>query len=71
MVTTVVPSTLVEYLAPKVPLATVVPVTSSTTTATESSSTTTNPTDEANKLVKAMEDMSLWTSEINRLKKRI
>ena len=55
MVTTVVPSNLAKELAPKEPLATVAPVTSSTTSATYSSNTTTHPTDEANKLVKAME----------------
>ena len=39
MGTTVVPSTLAEELAPKVPLARAVPVTSSTTSATKSSTT--------------------------------
>ena len=63
MITTVVPSTLAENLAPKEPLATIVPVTS----ATDSCTTAAHPTDEANKLVKAMEEMSLQTSEINRL----
>ena len=57
MVTTVMPSILVEELAPKEPLATAVPVTSSTTLATESSTTTTQPSYEASKLVKAMEEM--------------
>ena len=59
MVTTIVPSTLAEELAPKEPLATVVPVTSSTTSATKSSTSTVQPTDEASKLVKVMEEMSL------------
>ena len=40
MVTTAVPSTLLDELAPKVPLAIVVPVTSSTTSATKSSTST-------------------------------
>ena len=64
-------STLAEELAPKVALATAVPVTSSTTSATESSTTAAHPTDEANKLVKAMEEMSLQTNEINRLKNMV
>ena len=68
MVTTVVSSTLAEELAPKVPLATTVPVTSSTTSATESYTIAAQHSDEANKLVKAMEEMTLQTNEINRLK---
>ena len=68
MVTTVVSSTLVEELAPKVPLATTVHVTSSTTSATESSTSTVQQSDEARKLIKEMEDMSIQTNEINRLK---
>ena len=71
MVTTVMPSILVEELAPKEPLATAVPVASSTTSATESSTTATQPSYEASKLVKSMEEMSLQTSEINRLKQVI
>lgn len=66
VVTTTVPSTLAEELAPKVPLAIVVPVTSSTTSATESSSTTFEKSDEARKLINAMEDMSIQIKEINR-----
>ena len=58
-------------MAPKVPLATIVPVTSSTTSATEPSTSTVQLTDEASKLFKAMEEMSLQTNEINRLKKVI
>ena len=53
---TVVPSTLAEDLAPKVPLATAVPMTSSTTSTTESSTTAAQPTDEVSKLGKAMEE---------------
>ena len=71
IVTTVMPSTLSEELAPKFPLATVVPVTSSTTSATDSSATAAQQTDEAGKLVKAMEIMSLQTSEINILKQEM
>lgn len=71
IVTTTMPSNLAKYLAPKVPLATAVPVISSTTSAAKSSSTTIHPTDEANKLVKAMEEMSLKTSEINKLTKMV
>ena len=71
MVTTVVPSTLVEELAPKVPLATTVPVTSSTTSATDSSTTATQHSDEASKLVKSMEEMTLKTNEISKLQKVI
>ena len=55
VITTIVPSTLREKLAPKEPLATTVPVTSSTTSGTESSTTAVQPTDEAIQLVKAME----------------
>lgn len=71
VITTAVPSTLGEKLAPKEPLATTVPVTSSTTSATESSTTTLQPTDESSQLVKEMEEMSLKTNEINRLIKII
>ena len=71
MVTTVVPSTLAKKLAPKEPLATAVPVTSSTTSATKSSTSTVQPTDEASKLVKAMEEMPLQTNEIKKLKNMI
>ena len=71
MVTTVVPSTLAKELAPKVPLATAVPVTSSTTSATESSTIAAHPSYKASKLVKSMEKMSLQTSDINRLKNMV
>ena len=71
MVTTIVPSTLAEDLAPKVPLAIALPVTSSTTSATESSTISAQHSEEDSKIVKAMEDMSLQTSVINRLKKVI
>ena len=65
------PSTLGENLAPKEPLATAVPVTSSTTLVIESSTTVLPHTDESSKLVNAMEEMSLKTNEINRLTKII
>ena len=71
MVTIIVPSTLVEELAPKVPLATTVPVTSSTTSAIESSTIEVHKFDEARKLVKSMEDMSIQKNEINRFKEKI
>ena len=66
-----VPSNLGEKLVPKEPLATAVPVTSSTTSVTESSTTVLPPTYQSSQLVKAMEDMSLKTNEINRLTKII
>ena len=47
------------------------PVTSSTASITESSTTTVQPTNEAIKIVKAMEEMSLKTNEINRLTKMV
>jgi len=62
IVTIAVPSTLAASLAHTAPLTTSLPsVTSSTTVATQ-------PSDEASKLVKAMEDMSIQTTKINRLK---
>ena len=67
VVTIIVPSTLAESLAPTVPMATTLLETSSTTSTTQSSTTTTQHTDEASKLVKAMQDMSIQTNEINRL----
>ena len=67
VITTAVPSTLGENLAPKEPLATAVPVTSSTTSATESSTTALQPTDESSQIVKEMEEISLKTNAINRL----
>ena len=62
------PSTLGEKLAPKGPLTTTVPMTSATTSATDSSTTNVQQTDEASQIVKAMEEMSLNTNEINNLK---
>ena len=71
VITAVVPSPLGETLAPKEQLATAVPVTSSTTSTTESSTTAIQPTDDASKIVKAMEEMNVKTNEINRLKNMI
>jgi len=58
---------LAASLAPTTPLATTLPTASATTSATGSTATT-HPSDEASKLVKAMEYMSIQTIEINRLK---
>ena len=52
VVTTAVPSTMAKELAPKVPFAIAVPITSSTTSAIESSTTPVQKSDEASKLVK-------------------
>lgn len=71
VVTIVVPSTLAESLAPIVPMATTLPVTSSTTSTMESSTTIAQHIDEASKLVKAMQDMSIQTKNINRLKEQL
>ena len=49
-------------------MAIAVPDTSSTTSTIESSGTIAQQSDEASKLVKAMQDMSIQTNEINRLK---
>lgn len=59
VVTTAMPSTLVESLSPTVPMDTTLPVTSTTTSTTYSSTSTTQPTDEASKLVKTMQEMSI------------
>ena len=45
--------------------------TSATTSAINSTTTATHPSDEAGKLIKAMQDMSIQTNEINRLKEQI
>lgn len=71
VVNTVVPSTLVESLAPTVPMATTLLVTSATTSTTKSSTTAVQPTDEASKLIKSMQDMYIQTNEINRLKEQL
>jgi len=67
-VTTVVPSTLVSSLSPIATLATTFPTASTTTLAIGSTTLATHRSDKASKLVKTMEDMSIQTTEINRLK---
>ena len=67
VITTIVSSTLGDKLAPKGSLATAVPMTSATTSATDSSNTNVQQTDEASQIVKAMEEISLKTNEINSL----
>jgi len=47
-----------------------VPTSASSTVATSAKSTT-HPTDEANKLIQAMEDMSIETKHINKLKEKV
>ena len=71
IVSTTVPSTLAEHLAPKVPLETAVSVQSIDTSATGSSTTQVHQAGEAADIVKAMEDMSLNNNEIINLKKTI
>ena len=71
MVTTVVPSTLAEELAPKAPFATVVPMSYSSTSAIESSTSAVQQTDESSKLIEAMEEMYIKNIEINKLKEKI
>ena len=67
-VTIVVPSTLAASLAPTAPLATALPTATASTSAIGSTTATAQPSDEASKMVKEMEDMSIQTTEINRLK---
>jgi len=67
-VTTKVPSTLATSLAPKTPIATTLPAATTSTSVTSSTIAAAQPSDEPSKLVKAMEDMSIQTSKINRLK---
>ena len=71
IITTAVASTLGEKLAPNEPLAIVVPVHSATTLATDSSTTQVQQTDGAGQIVKAMEELSLKTNQINNLKEMI
>ena len=71
IVTTEVPSTLEASVATTVPVATTLPTTSATTLVTESSIVAVHLSDEASKLIKAMQDMSIQTKEINRLKDQI
>lgn len=69
-VTIVVPSTLETSLAPIAPMATTLPTSIPTTSATGSTATGSTG-DEANRLVKAMEEMSIQTTEMNRLKEKV
>jgi len=71
IVTTTVLSTLATSLAPTAPLATTLPTTTTTTSPTGSKTTAAHRSDEASKLVKAMEDMSIQTTQINKLKEQI
>jgi len=59
---------LATSLAPTTPLATTLPAATTTTLAIGSTTVATHPSDEASKLVKAIEDMSIKTIEINILK---
>lgn len=70
IVTTTVPSTLAALLASTAPLAIVLPTATTSTSTTGSIMAATQPCDEVRKLVKAMEDMSIQTSETNSSKKR-
>ena len=65
--TTVVPSTLAESLAPIPLMATTLPASTSAT----GSTTSAQPGDEASRLVKAMKDMSIQTTEMNKLKEKV
>jgi len=69
-VTTVVPSTLAKKLAPTVTLATALPATTPSTSAT-GSTTTDSTSEEANKLAKAREEMSLKANEIRKLEEKV
>jgi len=70
-VTTVVPSTLGASLAPTTPLATTLPVVTTSTLALGLTTSTTQLGDEARKLLKEIEYMSIQTKEINKLKEQI
>lgn len=70
-ITIVVPSTLAVSLAPTTPLATTLLATTTSTLATGSTTVATHPGDEATKLIKAMEDMSIQTTEMNKHKEKI
>ena len=63
-ISTVVPSTLAASLAPTAPPATTLPIT------TESKTTGTS-TEKIAELVKAMEDMSIQTTELKMLKEKV
>ena len=63
-VTTIVPSTLVASLAPTTPPATALPVTTESITAGTS-------TKETTELVKAMEEMSIHSTKLRRLREKV
>lgn len=65
IVTTIVPSTLAASLAPTTLLDSTVP-----TSATLSKATA-QPGDEASKLIKVMEDMSIQTTKMKKLKEKV
>lgn len=69
-VTTVVPSTLVASLAPTAPMTTTLPACTPTISAT-GSTTIGSTNDESNKLFKAMEEISIHTTEMNRIKEKV
>jgi len=64
-VTTIVPSTLAASLAPTAPRATTLLVSTTSTLEIRTSS------EEAGKLVKAMEEMSIQTTQMNKLKEKV
>jgi len=70
IVTIVVPSTLAASSAPTTPIATALSASTPTASAT-GSTTTTSIGDEANRLVKSMEEMSIQTTEMNKLKEKV
>jgi len=70
-VTTIVPSTLAASLPPIAPLAIALTAATASTSIEGSTTTAAQPSDEARKLVKAMENMSIRTTEINKLKEKI
>ena len=69
-VTIQVPSTSASPVSTTVAVVTSIS-TSTTTSTTDSTTATSHPSDEAGKLIKDMQDMSIQTNEINRLKDQI
>ena len=69
-ITTIVPYTSSTPVATTVPVATMVSTTSTTTPATYSTSSS-HPSDQADKLIKSMQDVSIQTTEINRMKEHV
>lgn len=69
--TTIVPSTLAASVATTTPVTTTLPTTSATTSAIGSIIVVAHPSNEVGKLIKALQDMSIQTNEINRLKEQI